>query len=162
MAVRSATDLPAIGPKSLRPEFLGSVMLGQMLNQQGSDASILKSGRPTYLQLWSIQCAPCIEEAPLFKKMIEDNMSRWSFIFVNTDTDPNLQTDIKKFQNDYFSNATNLTDPDWAFKKHLNVDAIPSHYLIDKNGLVAAAFVGIVINHESKLQTYYDLLPTEK
>jgi len=122
------------------PEQLSSDGLKTLLEQQ--------QGQVLIVNLWATWCAPCIREIPeLMELELELASQGVRLIAVNMD-DPADQERVREFVADHFSNLytyqrsefdmdtlVSVIDPAWN-------EILPTTYLVDRKGAVAAKIQG--------------------
>jgi len=90
-------------------------------------------GKPTLLNFWAINCAPCIAEIPELNGLKQKYGDKMNFIALteNTCKDDDLIKFLEKHPFNYYmlQNAGN-------YKKTLKISAIPRTIFIDKDGYI--------------------------
>lgn len=95
-------------------------------------------GKPTLINFWFTRCAPCIDEMPILKKLMEKYKDQVNFIAVTFED----QAKVKQFLENnefhflHFIDAKKLTD-------ELNIQGYPSNFILDKDLNVVAIEGGI-------------------
>ncbi len=62
------------------------------VNENDFDATVLKSDKPTLVDLWAVWCGPCRMIAPVVEALAEEYDNKVEFAKVNVDTEPRLAT----------------------------------------------------------------------
>ena len=108
-------------------------------------------GRPMVVNLWATACAGCLTELPTFVKLHRDYGDKGLAVLgISMDV---FYSDLKNTQEAWplvkpFVASHKMAYPilvdDGTVQKGFAVHALPATYLLDKNGLVAAAYIGVV------------------
>jgi peroxiredoxin len=110
-------------------------------------------GNYILLSFWSAGCAPCRMEN---KKMSKDyNRYDNKIAIVSFSIDKNKDAWVKASQSDNIRwiNISDLEGSSGTIKTKYNVQAIPTSFLINKEGLIIERFVGFDEDFNSKLNT---------
>lgn len=149
----------AKGERTAPKEIAGETLEGEKL-----DVADLK-GKVVVLNAWGSWCGPCRAEAPHFAKVANDLKAKGvEFVGLNT-RDLNKQQAIT-FEEDYKVPYPSLYDPSgevilYGFPKGtLNLQAIPSTVVLDKDGKIAAR--ALMALDEKKLRSMIEPLLAEK
>lgn len=146
MAKAIKQKLIFFGTQELAPEF-------SLLNSKNETVSLSElKGKPIYLSFWANWSIPSLRELKVMKKLHEKYGNEIHFVSINLDEDPKVMTDLKS-KNDYewpFLHYGN----DYEIREKYQVKAVPSYYLIDKNGKLIQAFAPNPVEVE---KTLYDL-----
>lgn len=107
-------------------------------------------GRVVLLDFWASWCGPCRQSLPLFEKMRGEFGARgFEVVAVNVDEDPQDGLDfLKKYPVTY----PTLRDPQGAIALQYDVKAMPSSYLIGRDGRVQVVKLGFYKNDMPKLR----------
>ena len=91
-------------------------------------------GKIVLLKCWFIGCVPCVEEMPALNEMVEKYKDRKDILFISlaSDSKKELQQFLTKVRFDY---AT-VPNQGMYMKDKLNVVAYPTHFLINKEGVL--------------------------
>jgi len=127
----TAKDLDAMKGKKA-PEFEG-----KDLDDKNIKLSDLK-GKVVVLKFWFVQCIPCIKEMPELNKMMEEKYkNNKDVVFISLCLDG--KEAIKKLLEKHpFSYRTLYNMKDAAMNDY-KITAYPTHFVIDKNGIVTQA-----------------------
>ncbi|MFC8274815.1 TlpA family protein disulfide reductase [Streptomyces sp. NPDC057271] len=141
-----------------------SKIAGETLEGERLDVADLK-GKVVVLNAWGSWCGPCRAEAPHFAKVANDLKAEGvEFVGLNT-RDFNKQQAIT-FEEDYEVPYPSLYDPAGKLilngfpKGTLNLQAIPSTVVLDKDGKIAAR--ALMALDEKKLRSMIEPLLAEK
>ena len=128
--------------RKLAPRITGSSTLGS--------AVALTSGRVALVNVWASWCSPCRAEAPILEELSKKYPNVQFLGLLTRDSDDSANAFIKRFEITY----PTISDDQilLGFRKSLPVAAIPTTFLIDKEGLVAARIPGeVTFSSVSKL-----------
>ena len=110
-------------------------------------------GKVVFLNLWATWCGPCKVEMPAIQKLYESvGSDSIAFVMLSIDRERD-QHKVEKYIKDkaftfpVFVKSGNLTDL-------LNVPAIPTTFIIDKNGKIASKEVGTTNFNTPKFKKY--------
>jgi thiol-disulfide isomerase/thioredoxin len=118
---------PKTTDQLLAPELSGSDLAGNKVQ-----LSILK-GKVVVLNFWGTGCGPCIREMPQLNKLVEKFKTNDKVVFlaITGDKTEKLHSFFRNRQFDYtvVNNAAGANE-------RYNIDALPAHIVIDKNGRI--------------------------
>ncbi|RTY83116.1 TlpA family protein disulfide reductase [Flavobacterium sp. ZB4P23] len=88
-------------------------------------------GKPTLINLWFTNCAPCIEEIPVLNKIMNDNKDRFNFVAITFDNKEKVSKLLlkRKFNFTHIVNSLKLT-------KKLGFEGYPVNIFLDENGII--------------------------
>jgi thiol-disulfide isomerase/thioredoxin len=100
----------------------------------------IEPGKVALINVWASWCAPCRAEAPILQELSQDFPNVQFFGLLTRDSQESAKAFSKKFKISYptISDDKILLD----FRNSLPVAAIPTTFLIDKDGKVAARILG--------------------
>jgi thiol-disulfide isomerase/thioredoxin len=160
--------------------FYGRVFLGRLL---ASSAAVLKTelqmpikdydwqlvdvdsspynfeeakGEVTLVNFWATWCAPCVAEMPSLQNLYNDYGEKVTFLIVAQDKEQKVSTFIEKHGYDlpiYFS--------DTEAPGLLTTKTIPTTYVIDKQGKIIVAEIGVADWNSDKIRNLLDELVAE-
>jgi len=90
-------------------------------------------GKPVILNFWSIDCAPCKIEMPLFQKVLETNKGDIEVVAINMG---DSRKNVESFAKANGITFTILLDEDGKVSDLFNVMAFPVTYIIDRDGII--------------------------
>lgn len=95
-------------------------------------------GKLVLFKCWFIGCVPCVKEMPALNEMVKKYENREDILFISlaSDSKKELQQFLTKITFDY---ATVPNQGKYMSDK-LNVTAYPTHFLINKDGILVGAF----------------------
>ena len=97
-------------------------------------------GKPVLLNFWATWCGPCRSEMP-YLQQINDSYSASGLVLLAVDIDESPDT-VKKFMADLNLSLTVPMDVGKKVAKAYGITAIPSTFLIDKNGIIQQKILG--------------------
>jgi thiol-disulfide isomerase/thioredoxin len=109
----------------------------QLKSLAGSTVSLSAlRGRPVLLNFWATWCGPCRFEMPFLQQLSDD--ARWQarglvLLAVNLEES---EADVRKFMADNALSFTVLLDTAGKAGRLYNISAIPTTYIIDKDGII--------------------------
>lgn len=110
-------------------------------NLNGKEVSLSDyRGRLVFLNFWATWCPPCRMEMPSMEKLYQ-RFKDDDFVMLAVDLRES-QKIVKKFVDDYELNFTILLDSDGRIGDTYGVRAIPTTYLIDRQGRLIGKAVG--------------------
>lgn len=124
----------ALGPGDAAPQFT----LSSTKDESISSSSLV--GKVVYLDLWASWCGSCRKTFPLLKELQEKFRAQgFEVVAINLDK---KRENADKFLNEFSPNFTVLLDPSGEVPKNYEMKALPSSYLIDRNGKIVQIFEG--------------------
>lgn len=96
-------------------------------------------GQPAFIDVWASWCVPCREEAPLLARLWREHRRQISFLGIDVeDTRGDAHRFIRRFGLGY----PNVFDRKASMASKLGFFGLPTVYLIDQRGRIAAKIVG--------------------
>jgi thiol-disulfide isomerase/thioredoxin len=117
-------------------------------------------GKVVFLNLWATWCGPCRSEMPSIQKLYnESDQSKIAFVMLSLDENKFVgkvkkYVEEKQFNFPVYMQSGRLTS-------QLNVDVIPTTFVIDKNGSIAVKEIGMKNYNTAKFKRFIEKL-TEK
>jgi peroxiredoxin len=108
----------------------------------GDDISLSDfNGRPVFLNFWRTDCPPCVRELPAFQQFIEEQGESGAVVLaVNQGEDAD---DIAAFLDDLgVAGIPVLLDRNLSLRRTYPVNAMPTTYFIDSDGVVQHTKIG--------------------
>jgi thiol-disulfide isomerase/thioredoxin len=141
-------NMPDTTDQAAAPDLIGSDLAGNKVQ-----LSALK-GKVVVLNFWNIGCGPCIAEMPHLNKLVEKYRTNDKVVFlaVTPDRTEKLRSFFSKRQFDYtvVNNAA-------VAGESFNINTLPTHIVIDKNGRIIHRSVGASENIASYLEPKIEL-----
>jgi len=125
------------GERTVTPTVKGTTLDGKH-----ADIASMR-GNVVVINIWGSWCAPCRKEAPELKKLSEKTATL-GVKFLGIDIRDN-KTAAKAFERNFGITYPSIYDPDSRTVtgfKNLAPRAVPTTYILDKKGLVAAVSIG--------------------
>jgi thiol-disulfide isomerase/thioredoxin len=97
-------------------------------------------GKVVYVDFWASWCGPCAKSFPFMNDLYRDLKDRGLEV-LGINLDENSE-DAKKFLERYTPNFTVAFDTDQQCAKDFEVKAMPSSYLVDRNGIIRHLHLG--------------------
>jgi cytochrome c biogenesis protein CcmG/thiol:disulfide interchange protein DsbE len=113
-------------------------------------------GRPVFIDVWASWCPSCEEEAPMLARLWRAHGRQVRFVGIDTqDSRGAGSAFVRRHKLGY----PHLFDPKSSLATKLGVYGIPTMFLIDRQGRIAATLVGK--QGEARLRRYLRLLAGE-
>ncbi|MGZ8163124.1 MAG: TlpA family protein disulfide reductase [Methylobacter sp.] len=117
-------------------------------------------GRVLYVDFWASWCPPCAKSFPFMNDLHRDlKDSGLQVIGVNLDQAPE---DAKTFLAKYPANFTVAADANEKCARDFDVKAMPSSYLVDRNGIIRKVHFGFRPGEAKELRALAEQLLAEK
>lgn len=132
-ATAGVSEAPLAG--YLAPDFTLNTIVGETVTLADFQ------GRPVILNFWATWCPPCRAEIPHFQEASVKYNGQVAILGIDQGEPANLVSD--------FAAGFNITyplllDPDNTANRLYNVQALPTTYFIDRQGLVREVYTGIL------------------
>ena len=120
------------GDRKMGPRITGQSITGSTVN--------MKPGRVALVNVWASWCSPCRAEAPILEDLSKEFPTVQFVGLLTRDSTDSAQAFMKRFEITY----PTISDDQilLGFRQSLPVAAIPTTFLIDKEGKVAARISG--------------------
>ena len=97
------------------------------------------NGQVRLIDFWATWCAPCREEVPMFKELYSTYAPQgFTIVAIAAEGADAVREYVKSNGIEY----PNLIDPDEVVSDLYEVPALPSAYLVDREGRIVEEFVG--------------------
>lgn len=117
-------------------------------------------GKVLYVDFWASWCPPCAKSFPFINDLDRDFKDHGlQIIGVNLDQSPE---DAKTFLAKYTANFTVAADASEKCARDFDVKAMPSSYLIDRNGIIRHVHFGFRAEEAKELRLLTEQLLAEK
>jgi len=103
-----------------------------------------------YLDFWASWCAPCAQSFP-FLNQLHHRYHQQGLHIIAINMDENIK-DAQQFLTHFPVDFTLAQDPDQQCAKQLGLKAMPSSYLIDRQGVVRYIHIGFRESQEDSIQ----------
>ena len=123
------------------PDFKFTDLNGEKYNSDNT------KGKTLILKCWFINCKPCIAEFPELNQLVERNSDQEDILFISLAMDS--KENLDKFLAKKAFRYKTIPNQREFMEKTLNIKLYPTHFIIDKNGLIEK-----VVNKSSELISY--------
>jgi thiol-disulfide isomerase/thioredoxin len=107
-------------------------------------------GQVVLLDFWASWCVPCRRSFPWMNRMQEKYSAQGLVIIgVNMDANPG---DAEAFLREYPAQFTIVADPGGDLARHFDVEAMPSSYIIGRDGAVVATHMGFQVKKSDEYE----------
>lgn len=96
-------------------------------------------GRPSFVDVWASWCVPCREEAPLLGRLWRQYRSQVRFLGIDVE---DSRAEARAFTKRYGLGYPNIFDAKATLATKLGFFGLPTAYLVDSQGRVAAKLIG--------------------
>ena len=137
---RQSASAPAVKPVHERkpaPDFALKDADGKVVRLSDYRGKVL------LLDFWATWCGPCKIEIPWFIDLQRRNKDR-GFEVVGVSMDDDGWDSVKPFVSEHRVNYRIVMGSDMTAQQYGGVDALPTTFLIDRTGKIAAVHVGLV------------------
>lgn len=114
------------------------------------------AGKPAFIDVWASWCVPCRAEAPVLARLWRQYRGRVQFLGIDVE---DTRGDARAFVRRYRLGYPNIFDSKAALAGKLGFFGLPTAYLIDGQGRIAAKLVGK--QQEATLRSGLDALTRE-
>lgn len=116
-------------------------------------------GRVVLINFWATWCGPCQEELPELARLQNKYRERGlSILAISVDNEPE---NVKSFLKKYDIKLLGLWDRDKKTAEAYAVEAMPSSYLVDRDGIVRAIYRGYDPKEFKRLEAEVETLLTK-
>lgn len=116
-------------------------------------------GKVVYVDFWASWCGPCIQSFPFMNKL-ENEFKDKGLAVVAINLDEELG-DAKAFVTEHPVDFSIATDPEQQCAKQFQVKAMPSSYLIDRNGVIREVHLGFRPGEAEQFRTVVEQILNE-
>ena len=88
-------------------------------------------GKPSLVNFWFTRCAPCIDEIPVFNRLVKEHQNAFHFLEISFEKASTVERFLNKQPFD-FVHAIEAK----AFIDSLQLSAYPTTLLLDRNGII--------------------------
>lgn len=150
-------EIAPAGPHSARPKAYNFQISDSDPNQTIESFK----GQVVYINFWASWCEPCKDELSLIDSLSQNQFKdKIQFLLINMDSD-GLIPDARDLQAKLAPNTPTRFKNTRELQKILNIEALPFHMVIDKNGNVAAAFYASLLKDKTKFIALLEQLQAE-
>lgn len=117
-------------------------------------------GKVVYVDFWASWCTPCAESFPFLNSLHHDlKESGLQIIGINLDQ---ASDDAMAFLNKYPADFTVVADANEKCVKDFEVKAMPSSYLVDRNGIIRHIHLGFRPGEAAEIRALTEQLLAEQ
>ncbi|OXA81308.1 Thiol-disulfide isomerase or thioredoxin [Flavobacterium aquidurense] len=138
-----------LNPFTKHKKKIGTVFeIQKFKNKEGKnyDENYLK-GKPTLINFWGINCAPCITELPDLDSIKQQFKGSVNFVAMTTDSAADVEIFLKKYKFEF----EQIIDSDFVLLKELKINALPMTMILDKNGKILDIYGGLITKNEKEV-----------
>lgn len=155
-----ADDFPH---ESVKPEARKPFPDLELIDEDGNKEKITDyKGYVTLVSFWATWCGPCLDELPYFSKLAKKYPDDLRIIAINQDRDPDVKETIDNLWKKYTIPFKNFYDPIGESAKRVQLEVLPSNYVLDRNGLLIFSSFGANDWHSEKAVHFLEELISEK
>lgn len=108
-------------------------------------------GKVVYLTIWASWCEPCREELPFLNKLRRELAGRgFEVLAVNVDAEV---ADAARFLKEVPVDYPVLSDVDSEVLNAFDVQGLPTHFLIDRGGVIRTSRRGFSADEEAQIRS---------
>lgn len=107
-------------------------------------------GKVLYIDFWASWCGPCAKSFP-FLNTLHDGLNGDDFQIIGINLDENT-TDAQDFLAKYPASFSVVSDVQEQCAKQFAVQAMPSSYLVDRNGIIRHVHLGFRADEAGELK----------
>jgi cytochrome c biogenesis protein CcmG/thiol:disulfide interchange protein DsbE len=100
------------------------------------------AGRPVWINVWASWCAPCRAEMPDIQQVhreLQEKNPDVVLLLVSLGENP---ADVQRYLQSTGYDLPVLVDPDFSFTQGYRVTGLPTHYFIDRQGIIRDYVIG--------------------
>ncbi|MBI3244323.1 MAG: TlpA family protein disulfide reductase [Chloroflexi bacterium] len=132
-----------------------------LANLNGDSVALSEQqGKVVIVNLWASWCGPCRAEMPAIQKLYEANKDRGLEVLAVNSTFQDTEADARAFVKSLSLTLPVLFDKDGAVSRRYLLRAMPSTFIIDRQGIIRAVMIGGPVS-EAVLQTKIEPLLNE-
>jgi thiol-disulfide isomerase/thioredoxin len=127
--------LVAPGRRKVLPALSGAALTPPPATLSVADLG----GKPAFIDVWASWCVPCREEAPMLARLWRRYRAQVQFLGINVE---DSRVDARRFTRRYHLGYPNIFDAKAGLASRLGFFGLPTAYLVDGHGRLAARLVG--------------------
>ena len=118
-------------------------------------------GQVVLLDFWASWCVPCRRSFPWMNQM-QQKYGGQGLVIIGVNMDAST-SDAEAFLRDYPAQFTIVSDPDGTLARQFEVEAMPSSYLIGRDGVIASRHLGFQVRQADEYEaTIREVLLSQK
>ena len=111
-------------------------------------------GKVVLINFWFTSCKPCIMEMPLLNELVADNKDKpVVFLAPALENPAQVRFFLKKYKFDY-----SIIPSSSQYSNDLGIEYFPTHFIIDKEGIIRQVIISYSDDIKEKLQAEIDKL----
>lgn len=146
--VCSALEIGSLAPNCNLKDFYNA-----------NPVQLSKQGKVLYVDFWASWCGPCIQSMP-FLDQINSELKTKNFEVIAINLDESKE-DAEQFLQKHKVNFTVAVNPDNECPNNYGVIAMPSSYLIDRQGKIRHIQLGFHVEEKAELRAKIEKLLAE-
>ncbi len=136
----------ALGPGDAAPQFAAPALNGSST----VDLSEFR-GKVVLLDFWASWCAPCLKSLPNLQALNDEFAdSDFAVVAINVDKEP---AEALQFLSKNAIRYPSVSDPEGKLPERFELSAMPTSYLIDRNGVIRYIHEGFERGDENTLRS---------
>lgn len=138
------------------PLFLGLLLLAGLAaigSSRAADSALNLNdyhGQVVLLDFWASWCVPCRRSFPWMNQM-QQKYGGQGLVIIGVNMDANAE-DAAAFLQEYPAQFTIISDPDGELARRFEVEAMPSSYVIGRDGVVVATHMGFQVKKSDEYE----------
>ena len=120
------------------------------LSGEGNVSIGAHRGKVVYVDFWASWCVPCRRSFPWMNQMHE-KYAEHGLVIIGVNMDTN-SSDAETFLKDYPARFTIVADPGGTLARQFEVEAMPSSYLIGRDGAIASQHLGFQVRQTDEYE----------
>ncbi len=131
---------------------LPSVTIMSLDGRNINTESLLKEGKPIFIDFWATWCKPCIIELNTLSDLYDDWQEKTGIIiYAISIDDPKTSNRVAPFVSSRDWEFNVLLDPNSDFKRAMNVVNVPQSFLISADGKIVWRHIGFAPGDEDEI-----------
>ena len=99
----------------------------------------VRDGQPAFVDVWASWCVPCQEEAPMLATLARSYQGRIRFLGIDVE---DTRGAARAFERKHAIGYPSIFDPAASLASALGFFGLPTAYLVDRDGRIAAVLTG--------------------
>lgn len=117
-------------------------------------------GKVLLLDFWASWCVPCRRSFPWMNEM-QEKYEAQGLVIVGVNMDAEA-ADAEKFLHEFPANFQIIKDPSGELAKKFDVIAMPSSYVIDRNGQIVERHLGFKVKRQGEYESLIQSVLADK
>lgn len=116
----------------------------ELIDENGFKEKISKfKGKVLIVSFWATWCKPCLDELPYFSELAKKFPENLHILAINEDENPNVKPVIDGIWERFDLPFKTYYDPTQELAKKVDLEVLPSNYILDRDGKLAFASYGV-------------------